>query len=79
MIVMDVPSYISVYTRYPQTLFDGISQVGGIIAASKLLLIVLYFINRYWFEHRLKQTNHDFKDRYSIENFDRMLHQMEKM
>ena len=70
IIVLDFPPYINYYTRYPETLFDGIARVGGFFASSKLLLIALYFINRFWFERKVKSINPDFKDRYSIENFD---------
>ena len=76
LIQYDVPTYINSYTRYPQTLFSGISQIGGFLAFLKILLIGLYFFNRYWFERRLKKINEDFKERYSIENLDKIFLEM---
>ncbi len=55
--MFDFPPYINYYTRYPETLFDGIARVGGFFASSKLLLIALYFINRFWFERKVKSIN----------------------
>jgi hypothetical protein len=77
--VFDFPPYINYYTRYPETLFDGIARVGGFFASSKLLLIALYFINRFWFERKVKSINPDFKDRYSIENFDKIILKIQEL
>ena len=37
----DIPSYITVYTRYPKSILDGLAAVGGILAALKLMMTAL--------------------------------------
>lgn len=43
------------YTHTPMSLYSGISELGGILFVFKLLLVSLYFLNRYWF--KVKLTN----------------------
>ena len=40
-IKFDIPSYITIYTRYPKSILEGLASVGGILAALKLLMYAL--------------------------------------
>ena len=79
VIGFDIPTYINIYTRYPESLFNGISRLGGFFAAFNVVFIGLLFFNRIRFERRIKRINTEFKERYSIENFEKMINRIEQL
>lgn len=52
----DIPSYITVYTRYPKSILEGLATIGGILAALKLLMAILLAFNKHWFLKELKNN-----------------------
>ena len=46
--------YLTTYDRYPDTIFNGLSKIGGLFAALKISVILLY-ANSNRFEKKLKK------------------------
>ncbi len=92
------PDYITLYERYPDTIISGLARIGGLFAALRVSLILL-FANSCLYKRKLKRMqpsadDYDADDiekkcfdpfkkdtieeKYSIENFDKLLHNVTK-
>jgi hypothetical protein len=46
------------YVQFPETLTTGVAKFGGILAALRGLMIVMYMINRRQFERKVSKFLH---------------------
>ncbi len=90
--------FFTTYEKYPDTIFSGLAKIGGLFAALKISMILLY-TNSWLYKRKLKMrmpppdsqddekivkksfqpfTNDTIEEKYSIENFERLLHNVEK-
>jgi ribosomal protein S10 len=90
--------FFTSYEKYPDTIFSGLAKIGGLFAALKISLFLL-FTNSFLYKRKLKMRqpspdsqdderfikksfqpfkNATIEEKYSIENFERLLNNVEK-